>query len=275
MDFNPNIDAHRLLLAESIADFLRATDLPLTSADRQDGTRAPSFQATLAHHGVHIARGNLTKIADFDQNLDAQAPALSVKIASVLHQLGFWPPVGNVDRALQRVPPFFDCFDPGADRILDEICGEFVSYQYSNRNPANILIGRVTIGPRSAWNYAHATNYIEKTGSSANSIVHTGIVWSDNRQNIYMLLRSELYAFPTFILFDEIERPGRETRIETINGTSLGAARQQHRHLSAITLHRADYPDDDTPVLPTQHDRLPKSVRTYMLLPLKNGPHNY
>ncbi|MFA5951881.1 MAG: hypothetical protein WC807_16525 [Hyphomicrobium sp.] len=275
MDFNPNIAAHRLLLAESIADFLRTINLPLTSAPRSDGTRAPSLQATLAQHGVHIARGNLTRIADLDQNLDAPAPALSVKIAAVLHQLGFWPPVGNVDRALQRVPPFFDCFDPGANRVLDEISGEFVSYQYSNRNPANILIGKVTIGPRTAWNYAHVTNYIEKTGSSANSIVFSGIGWSDNRQNIYMLLRSELYAFPTFILFDEIERPGRETRIETINGTSLGAARQHHRHLTAITLHRAPYPEDDSPVLPAQRDRLPKPVSTYMLMPLKNGPHNY
>lgn len=275
MDFNPNLAAHRLLLAESISDFLRATNLPLTSAPRQDGSTAPSLQSTLAQHGVHIARGNLTRIADHDQDLLTPPPALCGKIATILHQLGFWPPVGNIDRALQRVPPFFDCFDPGADRILDEVCGEFVSYQYSNRNPANILIGKTTIGPRTAWNYAHVTNYIEKTGSSANSILFSGLGWSDNRQNLYFLLRSELYAFPVFVLLDEIERPGRETRIETINGTSLGAARQHHRHLTAITLHRAAYPEDDSPVLPHQHDRLPAPVRAYMLLPLKNGPHNY
>lgn len=275
MDYNPHLPLHRHLLAIAIADYLEGTGLPLAGEKRKNGTLPPSLQSTLAERGVHMARGNLGKIADIKKTPETTPPGGSERVAAVLADLGHWPPIHNTEQALHRLPAFAGAIDSPALRIMQEVEGTYVSYQYSSRKPGSILIGQTTIGPLLPFGGANAQNFIRKTGSSANSNLYSGIAWADSLGNIYMLLRALPATSPTFVVLDEIERPGTLSHIATINGTAIGAARQYNRHLTALSLHRADYPDDDTPIEPAQHDRLPEPVRNYILLPLKNGPSNY
>lgn len=275
MDYNPQLPLHRRLLALAISDFLESTGLPLAGEKRKDGTVPSSLQSTLAEKGFHIARGSLGKIADVHNAADTTAPFGSERVAAILATLGYWPPLHNAEQALRRLPAFAGAIDSPAVRTMQEVEGRYVSYQYSSRKPGNILIGEATIGPLLPYGGASAQNFIRKTGSSANSTLYAGIAWADNLGNIYMLLRALPALSPTFVVLDETERPGAHSDIETINGTAIGAARQYNRHLTALSLHRAAYPDNDTPIEPDQHDRLPEAVRNYILLPLKNGPSNY
>lgn len=277
MDYNPQLTLHRRLLALSIADYLEKTGQPLASRTAPAKNAAPgvSLQSVLAEHGVHIHRSTLAKLADRDYIERTAPPVDSHRVAAALGKLGYWPPISDIEASLQRLPAFAGALDTTSLKTLQEIEGSFVCYQYASRRPGTILIGKTTIGPALPLGGALAEIYIRNTGSPANSNLYAGIAWADSLGNIYMLMRAPPSPSPTFILFDEIERPGTLSDIATINGTALGAARQFNRHLSAITLHRADYPDDDSPIEPDQHHRLPEAVRHYILLPLKNGPSNY
>lgn len=275
MEFNPSLPFHRRLLAVAVGDALEVTGLPLHIHKRPDGTVPPSLHALLAEHGVHMDRNSLHKVADIDRHPDDPYPRIAPRIAEALEHLGYWPPIARADLALRRLPAFFGAIDPAATRILRELQGEYVSYQYASRKPGTIVIGRATIGDILPLGGALAENYIAKTPASTNSEIYSGIAWADTLENIYLNFRALPATSPTFIVLDETVRPGPHTQIETLNGTSLGAARQYNRHLSAIAFHRGAYPENDQPIEPDEHDRLPEPVRNYLLLPLKNGPSNY
>ncbi len=135
----------------------------------------------------------------------------------------------------------------------------YVSYQYSNMDPSAIIIGRFAFAPFTDLHYAPVTNTIRKTRSTAASITYEGIAWSDASKNIYTFSRVPGYDFPFFTVFNDIARvDGGKSKIVALNGTGLGSARQHNRHLTSITLCNMPYPEDDSPIYPDQHDRLPE-----------------
>lgn len=275
MEFNPSLPFHRRLLAVSIADALETMGLALHIHKRPDGSLPRSLHSLLAEHGVHMDRNSLSKVANIHRHPDDPYPRIAPRIAQALAELGYWPPISKIQTALARIPSFFGATGADATRFLQEAAGDYVSYQYSSRRPGTIVIGRTTITEELPLGGGLVENFISKNSHSITSELYAGIAWADSLGNLYMLLRSLPATSPTFVLLDEIERKGHSADIETINGTTLGAARQFNRHLTALSLHRAPYPEDDSPIEPDQHDRLPPAVRNYILLPLKNGPSNY
>lgn len=276
MKFDRENLGHRRLLALAIQDFLNQPGAQLSGKSTDKG---PVLITELENAGCAISRGVAARLADLnstgDRGEEYPRQDTASRVAETLEKLGYWPAGSDMERSLRRLPAFFNGFQPGAVALLKEIEGCFVSYQYSNRIPGNILIGRLDIGPLTPWHYAPVTNIIDKTGSTAERISYQGLVWSDNLQNIYMLMRVPQYALPHFILLEDIVRSKDDGSILAINGTGLGAGRQNHRHLTAMTLIKAPYPEgDDNPITQDQYDRLPEKARAYLNTPLKNGPMN-
>ena len=276
MKFDRENLGHRRLLALAIQDFLNQPGAKLSGESKGDG---PSLVDELSKKKCAISRGVAARLADLngtgERGEEYPRQDTASRVAETLESLGYWPAGQEMERSLRRLPAFYNGFQPGAVTLLKELEGTFVTYQFSNRIPSNILIGRLEIGALTPWHYAPATNLIEKSGSSAERILYEGQVWSDNLQNIYMLMRVPHYAFPHFILLEDIVRSKDDGSILAINGTGLGAGRQNHRHLTAMTLIRGPYPEDDQPIAPDHHARLPDKARAYLTMPLRNGPINF
>lgn len=268
------------MLALGIEQYLDDHGISLTYAKSEDSKKPPadSLLLRLQSHkfatpapdgkprsGIGIDRKPLAALAQVDPAV--AAPYQAKLVAEAMADLGYWPP--KFDRTLAGIPLLFGALEPHSLKLLRAYAGEYVSYQYSSRDPERILIGRFTLGPPTQWGYAPVRNHIAQTVKAGTTITYTGIAWHDHNA-IHMLLRANVQpiGFPQFIHIDPSSGP------EYLHGTALGSARAALRHLTSISLHRAPYPEDDT-AIPPEYDRLPELVKRHMLCVLKHGPIDY
>jgi hypothetical protein len=280
--FERDNHGHRKLLALSIQDYLNQ---PRATLSGDGGT---SLLGKLSALGVGISRGVLTRLSNLNvesrKGDEYPSQAIADATAQALATIGFWPAGDNIERCLRRIPAFYDGFNVPAEEALRDVIthaqhgptpGTYVSYQYSSIAPDTILTGTFTFGPMTDWRYAPVTNVITKTCSTASSITYEGIAWSDGLKNIYALMRTPGYDFPFFLVLNDFPRENDgHSKIVAINGTGLGAARQHTRHLTSITLCNTPYPEDDSPIYPDQHHRLPPAAQRHLLAPLAFGHTN-
>lgn len=269
MDFDPANIVHRYLLSDAVRDWRADLAIPMTS-NIKDANPKDSVLLRLrsAPHNIGISRDVLQDIVTVDP--ERTTPKLASAVAEALSKLKppYWPL--NFADSTRRLAGLFGGLDKDSLRTLACLEGQYVSYQFSSRQPDRILIGRATIGPRTKWGNALVTNHIAHTATPGVSITYAGIAFGGHKA-AHILFRAEGAdgGFPQLVHLDPAPAP------EFLFGTALGGARTALRHLTSIAFHRADYPLDDTPIPPDYEDRLPEMIRRHMVCVLKHGPTNY
>jgi hypothetical protein len=274
MTFDPTSLPQRLYLAEAIRCYIKDKNIPLAFNKKPDGeaidcllTRLKAFKPDDRPGGIHLDRNAIREIASPADN--KPYPPHAAAVAAFLEDEGYWPV--PLHHAMLMLPSYFGAVTPTNQRILRRIEGDYVSYQYSSREPDRILIGHTMIRIAKDWGCGVVINTIRTTTTPGVSAVYKGVIFADH-DAIHALLRAEGEdaGFPAFMHLDAGAAP------EVLNGCWLGNARTVQRHLTSITLHNASYPEDDSPILPAHRDaRIPEIVRRHMLCVLKHGPGNY
>lgn len=274
MTFDPNSVPQRLHLAEAVRCYIKDNNIPLAFNKKTDGepidclqTRLKTFKTDQRPNGLHIDRNAIREIASPAH--DKAAPPHASGVAAFLESQGYWPV--PLHHAMLMLPSYFGALTPGNQRLLQRIEGDYVSYQYSSREPDRILIGHTIIRFANDWGCGLIINTIRTTTTPGVSVSYKGVIFADH-DAVHALMRAEGPAggFPAFMHLDPGAAP------DVLNGCWLGNARTVQRHLTSITLLNAPYPEDDSPIPPAHRDaRLPEIVRRHMLSVLKHGPSNY
>lgn len=270
-DFNAALHGHRKLLALAIDEFTRKNGCTQNPTKKNDGT---SLLERLAASGTAISEATLDRIkrAPKPDRRDNYSAEEAREIALFLGAKGCFPPCQEAEVAFQNLSAFYRGFDAKADSMLDACQGEWVSYSYSNMQANKIISGRLTIGPRSSMNQAPVEETIEVIADGRFTYVYEGTAFSDGRMILYILTKERTLGVPRFYLFDGTARDA-SNNIETLLGTSLGAARHHSRHLTSVALYRGPIAPVKA-VMANNLSKLPKDVAIYLSRELLPGPRN-
>jgi len=166
MTFDPTSLPQRLYLAEAIRCYIKDKNIPLAFNKKPDGdpidclqTRLKTFKTVDRPGGVHIDRNAIREIASPTE--DKANPHHAAAVAAFLEQEGYWPV--PLHHAMLMLPSYFGAVTPANQRILRRIEGDYVSYQYSSREPDRILIGHTTIRIAKDWGCGVVMNTIRTT----------------------------------------------------------------------------------------------------------------
>lgn len=272
IDFNRDNHSHRLMLAQSIRAYVKATGS--TVAGLKDGGEN-SLLRQLEGAGCATSESQLDRLmrAPGPEERSISYPKIARQVAQFLTQKGFFPPDHDPVETLKMLPLLFDGFDPGARDFLEHVSGTFCSYQFGNLDPHIVIAGTLEIGAITEFNYAPVTETLDIKHATRQKLVYEGIAYSDRQANLFIVSRERTLRHPRFYMFDESDRPDG-TRVETLYGTLLGGARLRRRHLTPIALYRGSHPRPKSYVEAADMSPLPEYVRRYLSRGMKPGPQN-
>lgn len=261
----------RLMLRRAIRDYMQKQTRTLSG--KHDASHK-SLLGDMQEVRIGYSKNKLDRVykAPHPDTRGKSYPSDAVVVAKFLAKKKCFPPGQQVDEALQFLPLFFGGLHSNTHDFLDHIQGKWHAFQFSNYKSDTIIRSQFTIKPRTEWGYCLATEMIDTDFDRRLKVVHEGIAFSDEKENLYILTRERKRDYPRFFLFDECDRNTEDDRIETIHGNLLGGAPRYARHLACIALYRGSEKLPAGPVPLKQINTLPKYVAKHLKKKMLPGP---
>lgn len=195
-------------------------------------------------------------------------PPIINHIAEFMEQGEFFPPGNIAEKTLELLPAFYEGFEGPADRVMNQIDGEYIKYRRSHTKPGFIVGSLINFGRVDDLRFSSVRESIRIDDIEKTTRDFTGIAFADRHQMIIAILREENFRYPKFMMLDDLDREC--DLVDCLRGrmlTGLPPRYGAQARTGAVFLLRKKQNTETLPLglIPeTEYKRLPKRVVDFL-----------